>query len=63
MAASKRFDILYLSYKEVKHGAQKTFLSSSVFRPVRGLWYPVRVCSLARGCAEAASHSCPVGDP
>ena len=36
---SQRFDILYLSYKEVKHGAQKTFLSRSVFRPVRGLWY------------------------
>lgn len=34
-----RFDVLYLSYKEVKHGAQKTFLSRSVFRPVRGLWY------------------------
>lgn len=33
------FDILYLSYKEVKHGAQKAFLSSSVFRPVRGLWW------------------------
>jgi GR25 family glycosyltransferase involved in LPS biosynthesis len=33
------FDILYLSYKEVKHGAPKTFLSSNVFRPVRGLWY------------------------
>lgn len=36
---TQRFDILYLSYKEVKHGAQKTFLSRSVFRPVRGLWY------------------------
>lgn len=34
-----QFDILYLSYKEVKHGAQKTFLSRNVFRPVRGLWY------------------------
>lgn len=33
------FDILYLSYEEVKHGAPKTFLSSNVFRPVRGLWY------------------------
>ena len=32
------FDILYLSYQEVKHGAQKTFLSRNVFRPVRGLW-------------------------
>jgi len=33
------FDILYLSYKEVKHGAPKTFLSGNVFRPERGLWY------------------------
>ena len=32
------FDILYLSYEEVKHGAPKTFLSSNVFRPERGLW-------------------------
>jgi GR25 family glycosyltransferase involved in LPS biosynthesis len=36
---TQRFDILYLSYKEVRHGAQKTFLTRSVFRPVRGLWY------------------------
>jgi len=34
-----QFDVLYLSYKEAKHGAQKTLLSDSVFRPVRGLWY------------------------
>lgn len=34
-----RFDVLYVSYLEVKHGAPKTFLSSKVFRPVRGLWY------------------------
>jgi GR25 family glycosyltransferase involved in LPS biosynthesis len=33
------FDILYLSYAEVKHGAPKTFLSRNVFRPVRGLWH------------------------
>lgn len=33
------FDVLYLSYKEVMGGAQKTLLSDSVFRPVRGLWY------------------------
>ena len=33
------FDILYLSYEEVKHGAPKTFLTSNVFRPVRGLWH------------------------
>lgn len=36
---TSKFDILYLSYKEVKYGAQKTFLSINVFRPVRGLWY------------------------
>jgi len=34
-----RFDVLYVSYFEVKHGAPKTFLSSNVFRPVRGLWH------------------------
>jgi GR25 family glycosyltransferase involved in LPS biosynthesis len=32
------FDILYLSYTEVKGGAQKTLLSEHVFHPVRGLW-------------------------
>ena len=37
--AGTPFDILYLSYKEVKQGAQKTLLSGSLFRPVRGLWY------------------------
>lgn len=33
------FDILYLSYNEVKNGAPKTFISGNVFRPERGLWY------------------------
>lgn len=33
------FDILYLSYKEVKHGAPKIFISKNLFRPERGLWY------------------------
>lgn len=32
------FDIFYLSYEEVKNGAPKTFLSTNIFRPVRGLW-------------------------
>ena len=36
---TNNFDILYLSYEEVKHGAPKTFLSSNVFRPERGLWH------------------------
>ncbi|OPY76703.1 MAG: Beta-glucanase precursor [Syntrophorhabdus sp. PtaU1.Bin153] len=34
-----RFDVLYVSYLEVKHGAPKTFLSSNVFCPTRGLWH------------------------
>lgn len=33
------FDVFYLSFKEVKHGAPKIALSRSVFRPERGLWY------------------------
>jgi GR25 family glycosyltransferase involved in LPS biosynthesis len=33
------FDVLYLSYQEVKHGAPKTFLSKHLFRPERGLWH------------------------
>ncbi len=36
---NSNFDILYLSYEEVKHGTPKTFLSSNVFRPARGLWH------------------------
>ena len=33
------FDVLYVSYLEVKHGAPKTFLSNNIFRPIRGLWH------------------------
>jgi GR25 family glycosyltransferase involved in LPS biosynthesis len=33
------FDLLYLSYKEVMGGAQKSLRSASVFLPARGLWY------------------------
>ncbi len=36
--SESNFDIFYLSYEEVKNGAPKTFVSSNVFRPVRGLW-------------------------
>lgn len=36
---TERFDILYLSYEEVKGGAHKALLSDSVFRPVCGLWF------------------------
>jgi len=33
-----QFDVLYLSYQEVKNGAPKISLSSRIFRPLRGLW-------------------------
>lgn len=35
----KKFDILYLSYKEVKNGAPKSVISKNIFRPERGLWF------------------------
>ena len=35
----RRFDVLYVSYLEAKHGAPKAFLSNNLFRPVRGLWH------------------------
>jgi GR25 family glycosyltransferase involved in LPS biosynthesis len=37
--ANPGFDILYVSYKEVRHGAPKELVSTNVFRPERGLWY------------------------
>jgi GR25 family glycosyltransferase involved in LPS biosynthesis len=33
------FDVLYVSYKEVRYGTPKELLSKNVFRPERGLWY------------------------
>jgi hypothetical protein len=35
---NSRLDILYVSYREVRHGAPKQLLSEHVFRPERGLW-------------------------
>jgi GR25 family glycosyltransferase involved in LPS biosynthesis len=36
---SPAFDVLYVSYKEVRYGAPKELVSRNVFRPERGLWY------------------------
>lgn len=36
---SPEFDVLYLSYKEVRYGAPKQLVSETLFRPERGLWY------------------------
>jgi GR25 family glycosyltransferase involved in LPS biosynthesis len=33
------FDILYVSYEEVRFGAPKELISENVFRPERGLWF------------------------
>ena len=37
--AGSVFDVLYVSYKEVRYGAPKELVSRNVFRPERGLWY------------------------
>lgn len=34
-----RFDLLYLSYREVERGAQKICLSPNLTRPIRGYWW------------------------
>ena len=36
---SPMFDVMYVSYEEVRHGAPKELVSKNVFRPERGLWY------------------------
>jgi GR25 family glycosyltransferase involved in LPS biosynthesis len=36
---SPAFDVLYLSYREVRYGAPKEILSKNLFRPERGLWF------------------------
>jgi GR25 family glycosyltransferase involved in LPS biosynthesis len=35
----RRFDFLYVSYLEAKHGAPKALISNSLFRPERGIWH------------------------
>lgn len=37
--ADPQFDILYLSYDEVRFGAPKELISENLFRPERGLWF------------------------
>ena len=34
-----KFDLLYLSFKEVERGAEKEFVSKNLSRPKRGLWW------------------------
>jgi GR25 family glycosyltransferase involved in LPS biosynthesis len=34
-----KFDLLYLSFREVDQGAEKAYFSKNMFRPKRGLWW------------------------
>jgi GR25 family glycosyltransferase involved in LPS biosynthesis len=34
-----KFDLLYLSYREVDRGAEKVYFSENLNRPIRGLWW------------------------
>ena len=56
------FDILYVSYSQVKYGAPKTFLSSNLFRPVRGLWH-LSGYVLSRKGAKKLLHLLPCRGP
>lgn len=33
------FDLLYVSFKEVRHGAERVSISRFISKPIRGLWY------------------------
>ncbi|MES2373383.1 MAG: family 16 glycosylhydrolase [Bacteroidota bacterium] len=57
-----KFDVLYVSYLEVKHGAPKSFLSSNVFQPTRGLWH-LSGYVLSREGAEKLLHLLPCRGP
>jgi len=48
-------DILYVSYMEATHGAPKSFMSSHVFRPLRGLWYLSGYILSRQGAAKLLS--------
>jgi beta-glucanase (GH16 family)/GR25 family glycosyltransferase involved in LPS biosynthesis len=56
------FDVLYVSYMEVTHGAPKTFVSSHVFQPMRGLWY-LSGYILSKKGAEKLLHLLPCRGP
>lgn len=60
--ASPQFDILYVSYSEVRHGAPKELVSKHVFRPERGLWY-LSGYVLSRKGAQALLNLLPCRGP
>ena len=59
---NESFDVLYLSYNEVKHGAPKNSISNNLFCPVRGLWHLSGYIVSRRG-AEKLLHLLPCQGP
>ena len=59
---SSLFDVLYVSYREVDHGAEKVSVSPSLFTPFRGLWY-LSGYVLSRQGARKLLGSLPVRGP
>jgi hypothetical protein len=47
-ADGARFDLLYLSYRQVDRGAERVLLSSNLVRPIRGYWEPRDCCNCCR---------------
>ena len=50
------FDVLYMSYKEVRYGAPKELASKNVFRPERGLWFLSGYVLSKKGAQALLSH-------
>jgi len=61
-SGSTLFDILYLSYKEVDQGAEKTLVTENVFQLFRGVWFLSGYVLSKRG-AERLLSQLPVRGP
>ncbi|MGO1002665.1 family 16 glycosylhydrolase [Lysobacter sp. CA196] len=62
VAAPPHFDILYVSYQEVRHGAPKELIGKCIFRPRRGLWF-LSGYILSRRGAQALLDALPCEGP
>jgi GR25 family glycosyltransferase involved in LPS biosynthesis len=55
-------DLLYVSYREVDYGAEKVWVSPTLFSPFRGLWY-LSGYVLSKNGAEKLLRSLPISGP
>jgi GR25 family glycosyltransferase involved in LPS biosynthesis len=55
-------DVLYVSYREVDYGAEKVWVSPTLFSPFRVLWY-LSGYVLSKGGAEKLLRSLPIRGP